>query len=610
MNASNYLPLARKYRPSTFAELCGQGATATALANAIKMGREPHAVIFSGVRGVGKTTSARLYAKALNCKTPVNSEPCNECDSCIAINLGNHEDVMEIDGASNTSVDDIRALRETVSYVAQRSRFKVYIIDEVHMLSQSAFNALLKTLEEPPAHVVFVFATTELQKIPQTIMSRCQIFHLQKLSLLTIRERLTKILIAEKIPHEEKAVVAIAREGHGSMRDALTLLDHAIAVGDGVVSTTALEKIISHVSSSSYLQLLDALVSRNPNTVIETLDSFEDAGINMKDVAEKTAIMARHAFIVRDVGLETLDFKSIGFDDEECRHLSEIALKSGPTDLNRLFRTLAKACLDLDGSEIDRYILENYSLEWCLDPGTLITHKQTAHDSSGDKKAQRSPNSGKSDQTKSLVTDNRITVADIRGSLGSKNNISNETMDAAKPATIETSQPILEKKILEQKTKSSAEPENNHIQPKSLPDTWRSCVEVWKKHNPLQAKKLEDIHPKDYSPQRIELVIPVDSFLSATLLKADEQKKLKDTFAELFGYTNPIIFRAKSADERIESTFSNELPESLASIQLKESSSRKEKITNEARNNPTTQDAIQLFNATIESVEPCLESQE
>ena len=189
-SSNSYIPLARKYRPATFSELAGQDATATALANAIRLGREPHAVIFSGVRGIGKTTSARLYAKALNCDTALSPEPCNHCESCLAITAGNHEDVMEIDGASNTSVDDVRALRETVSYVPQRSRFKVYIIDEVHMLSQSAFNALLKTLEEPPAHVVFIFATTELQKIPQTIMSRCQLFHLQRMGLNTIRERI------------------------------------------------------------------------------------------------------------------------------------------------------------------------------------------------------------------------------------------------------------------------------------------------------------------------------------------------------------------------------------------------------------------------------------
>lgn len=607
MNASNYLPLARKYRPTTFSELCGQGPTSAALANAIKMGREPHAVIFSGVRGVGKTTSARLYAKALNCKQRVDAEPCNQCESCAAINIGNHEDVMEIDGASNTSVDDVRALRETVAYVPQRSRFKVYIIDEVHMLSQSAFNALLKTLEEPPAHVVFVFATTELQKIPQTIMSRCQVFHLQKLSLATIRERLAKILTHENISYEEKAVVAIAREGHGSMRDALTLLDHAIAVGDGNVTTKALEKIISHVSSSSYLQLLEALVARQPNRVIDCLDKLEDSGVNMKDVAEKTAAMARHAFIVRDVGIETIDFKSIGFDDDESRHLTDIALKSGPADLNRIFRTLVKASLDLDGSDIDRYILENYSLEWCLDPGILMTRSPiTEH--LANSTSHTGP--GVTKQPGANVDQNapKITVAGIRQSLntkpnsGGQDNITTEKNHAI-PKQAEPSRKL----EASQTTTSPADAENQKL--KKLPETWRECVEAWKKHNPLQAKKLEDVHPKIYSSQMIELVVPPDSFLSATLLKADEQKKLKQSFVELFGYSAPIVFKAKTVAPGTESASPSALPESLASIQSRENIARKEKVTYDAQNNPITQDAMKLFNATIESVELSSENQ-
>lgn len=600
MSDSNYLPLARKYRPTTFNELCGQGPTTAALANAIQMGREPHAVIFSGVRGVGKTTSARLYAKALNCSQRVGAEPCNNCESCLAINLGNHEDVMEIDGASNTSVDDIRDLRETVSYVSQRSRFKVYIIDEVHMLSQSAFNALLKTLEEPPSHVVFVFATTELQKIPQTIMSRCQVFHLQKLSLQTIRERLTQILITENIAHEEKAVIAVAREGHGSMRDALTLLDHAIAVGDGKVTASALERIISHVSSSSYLKLLDSLVSRNPHQVIECLNKMEDAGLGMKDIAEKTAAMARHAFIVRDVGTETIDFKSIGFDDDECRDLKEVALKAGPADLNRIFRTLAKSSLDLDGSEIDRYVLENYCLEWCLDPGILMTRSAVTNRSSEMlTNSDRAEVRAATQQSESSAS--KLTVAEIRESLGSKTPTASPPASEplksinTKPAQTETSS----RDTVRENSSKKTEPLSKAT---TLPSTWRECVDAWKKHNPLQAKKLEDVHPKAYSPQLIELIVPSDSFLSATLLKADEQKKLKQTFFDLFGYSGSIIFRPKQTETASEHSVTP-LPESVSSIQTRENMARRDQVTHNAQNNPITQDAIKLFNATIESVE-------
>jgi len=599
MTAVSYMPLARKYRPKTFAELCGQGATATALANAIKLGREPHAVIFSGVRGVGKTTSARLYAKALNCSNPKLSEPCNACDSCEAISNGIHEDVMEIDGASNTSVDDVRALRETVSYVPQRSRFKVYIIDEVHMLSQSAFNALLKTLEEPPAHVVFVFATTELQKIPQTIMSRCQVYHLQKLSLNAIRERILQILKEEVIDFEEKAVLAIAREGHGSMRDALTLLDHVIAVGGGKVSVSALERVISYVSSTQFINLLDALVSRNPSTVIESLDQFEDSGVTMTDVAEKTATMARHSFIVRDVGTESVDFKSLGMDDDEVRHLNEIALRAGPADLNRIFRTLAKARLDLDGSEMDRYILENYALEWCLDPGIFLSQMTLIPQKTDPTSSSQRPNSSNFvSSTTTTPAAAKLTMAEIRGSLGSKPQtppLPSQKTDVSTTLTQAPNNQATDSKLVSVV--------DQHLHQKALPASWRECVEEWKRHRPLQAKKLEDAHPVTYSNKLIELVIPADSFLSATLLKADEQKKLRDAFAEMFDYKGPIVFKAKNTDQKNTSSAVAPLPENLATIQQRENLAKREKVTFDAQNNPITQDAMRLFNATIETVE-------
>ena len=590
--SKSYIPLARKYRPATFSELAGQDSTATALANAIKLGREPHAVIFSGVRGIGKTTSARLYAKALNCDTALSPEPCNHCESCLAITQGSHEDVMEIDGASNTGVDDVRALRETVSYVPQRSRFKVYIIDEVHMLSQNAFNALLKTLEEPPSHVVFIFATTELHKIPQTIMSRCQLFHLQRINLNTIRDRIIHILKTENIVYEDKAVVAIAREGHGSMRDALTLLDHVIAFGAGQVSVEALSKIISHVSSTQFLKLLDGLVSRIPNQIITTLDELENTGISMQDVVEKVAALARHAFVVRDVGIENLDFKALGLDDEETRRLAEIALRARPADLNRIFRTLARARTELDGSALDRYIVENYCLEWCLDPGIQFqTTPSQIQQPSGPQKI--------APQTSATTK----TVASIRESLHANPSRSTAPVKATNESPTQNIAPASPSAA----PTVSATPLASDPAPIStarvFPATWRELVDVWKKHKPLQAKRLEDIHPVAFSNSRIELVIPSESFLSAALLKPDEQKKLKDAFTELFGFSGVIQFTAKKSAAESTTQPSETLPETLAVIQQREASERREKIIQESQNNPVTKDALSLFNATIDSIE-------
>lgn len=566
-SSKSYIPLARKYRPATFAELAGQDATATALSNAILLKREPHAVIFSGVRGVGKTTSARLYAKALNCTTSSSPEPCNQCESCKAITQGNHEDVMEIDGASNTSVDDVRALKETISYVPQRSRFKVYIIDEVHMLSQNAFNALLKTLEEPPSHVVFIFATTELHKIPQTIMSRCQLFHLQRLALNTILERIIFILKAENIPFEDKAAFTIAREGHGSMRDALTLLDHVIAVGAGTVSVEALSTIVSHVSSTQFLTLLDGLVRRNSVQIIAVLDELENTGIDMSDVVEKVAATARHAFIIRDVGSESIDFKMLGFDDEETRHLTEISLRAGPMDLNRIFRTLSRARTELDGSALDRYIVENYCLEWCLDPGIMF---QTTADNSTIRQSLNKP-----------------AVTPLKGT------------SAPKVIALETQSALLGETPPERPLPAAAESPVTASLNQGFPSSWRELVDTLKTHKALLAKRLEDVHPIEFSQQRIELVIPTDNFLSVALLKLEEQKKLKSAFAEHFGFTGVITFKPKKSDEQVKASETPALPENIASIQKRETAEHHQQLTTDAQTNPVIMAARKLFDVTL-----------
>jgi hypothetical protein len=333
--------------------------------------------------------------------------------------------------------------------------------------------------------------------------------------------------------------------------------------------------------------------------VIESLDQFEDSGVAMTDVAEKTATMARHSFIIRDVGTENLDFKALGMDDDEVRHLNEIAMRAGPADLNRIFRTLAKARLDLDGSEMDRYILENYALEWCLDPGILLSQTpvlQQKTDSTASNHRNNSPNFAA--PPAATPTAAKLTMAEIRGSLGSKPQslpVTSQRADVSPTLTSTTNNSTNDSKPV------NAADQQSHQ--KTLPASWRECVEEWKKHRPLQAKKLEDAHPVTYSNKLIELVIPADSFLSATLLKADEQKKLRDAFAEMFNYKGPIVFKAKNTDPKNTAEPVGPLPENLATIQQRENLAKREKATFDAQNNPITQDAMRLFNATIETVE-------
>ena len=226
----NYQVSARKHRPLSFAEVSGQPHVVRTLTNAIASGRTAHAYLFSGMRGIGKTTVARILAKALNCERGPTATPCLECESCRAIGRGASFDVLEIDGASSNSVDDVREMRETIKTAPAHGRYRVYIIDEVHMLSTAAFNALLKTLEEPPAHVVFIFATTESHKIPPTILSRCQHFTFRRISRREIVETMKRVAQAEGIAIDERSLSALARAADGSMRDALSLLDQAVAL--------------------------------------------------------------------------------------------------------------------------------------------------------------------------------------------------------------------------------------------------------------------------------------------------------------------------------------------------------------------------------------------
>src|ERR671913_620756 len=261
-----YRVLARKYRPQTFAELIGQDAMVKTLANAIERGRIAHAFLLTGVRGVGKTSTARLVAKALNCVGPDGQggptiEPCGVCEPCVAIAEGRHIDVIEMDAASHTGVDDVREIIEAVRYASVSARYKIYIIDEVHMLSKNAFNALLKTLEEPPEHVKFLFATTEVNKVPVTVLSRCQRFDLRRIPAEKLAEHFAHVSAAEAVEIEPEALAMIARAAEGSARDGLSILDQAIAHGAGGVTADQVRSMLGLSDRGAVRRLLGLLLA-------------------------------------------------------------------------------------------------------------------------------------------------------------------------------------------------------------------------------------------------------------------------------------------------------------------------------------------------------------
>jgi DNA polymerase-3 subunit gamma/tau len=285
----SYQVLARKWRPRNFGEMVGQEHVLRALINALDHDRLHHAFLFTGTRGVGKTTIARILAKSLNCEKGMGSRPCGECSACLEIDAGRFVDLIEVDAASRTGVDDTRELLDNVQYAPSRGRYKVYLIDEVHMLSKSAFNALLKTLEEPPPHVKFLLATTDPQKIPVTVLSRCLQFNLKRLPESLIAGRITQILDAEKIGYEKPAVDLLAHAADGSLRDGLSLLDQSIAFGGGEVKDADVRSMLGTIERTHVKSLLEALASRNGAAVLKAVAQMDerapDYGLVLDDLA-------------------------------------------------------------------------------------------------------------------------------------------------------------------------------------------------------------------------------------------------------------------------------------------------------------------------------------
>ncbi len=295
----SYLVFARKYRPQTFDEVVQQDHVTQTLANAIEAGRVAHALLFAGPRGTGKTTVARVLAKAMNCEQGPTRTPCNDCRSCREITAGNAADVFEIDGASNNSVDQIRELRDNVRYMPVHSRFKIYIIDEVHMLSLAAFNALLKTLEEPPAHILFMFATTELHKIPITILSRCQRHDLRRIDAQAVAGHLTHICQEEEVQVDEACLTLIAQEAGGSMRDALSLLDHVLSCAQGAVTVGKIGDLLGIVDRNHLFELSKAVLDRDINAVLHCIDAVWRKGYEIKRYYMDLTAHFHHLTIVR-----------------------------------------------------------------------------------------------------------------------------------------------------------------------------------------------------------------------------------------------------------------------------------------------------------------------
>ena len=354
----DYQVSARKYRPGTFDDVIGQPHVVQTLVNSITTKRIAQAYLFSGSRGVGKTTVARILAKALNCEAGPTGTPCGTCSNCLEIAQGTSVDVMEIDGASNTSVDDVREIRENVKFAAFRGKYRVYIIDEVHMLSNSAFNALLKTLEEPPPHVGFIFATTEIHKIPATILSRCQHYNFRRIARTEIVERLRHVVNQDQIVIEERSLMALARASEGSMRDGLSLLDQAVAFGGKTIVHTDLEALLGAVPQELVRAMIQAITTQKSAEALRVLAQLLDQGHDLRAYCAEVVEYLRNMLVVSVVPSPQEQQGLIEAAAEDLAQMAADAKAFSPEQLQELFAIFTQAEDSLRLSAHPRFVLE------------------------------------------------------------------------------------------------------------------------------------------------------------------------------------------------------------------------------------------------------------
>ena len=432
-----YQVSARKFRPGTFEELIGQPHVVQTLRNAIQRQQVAHAYLFSGMRGVGKTTAARILAKALNCEKGPTPEPCGQCESCLEIARGTSVDVIEIDGASNTGVDDVRELRENVKFSPFRGTYRIYIIDEVHMLSNSAFNALLKTLEEPPPHAVFIFATTEVHKIPPTITSRCQHFNFRRIPRREIIARLQEVVKHVDVEIGERSLGAMARASEGSMRDALSLLDQAVAFGGKTITEQDVDEMLGAVPDELVGRIVQTVVTRDPAAAVALVGEVVDHGYDLRAYCGAVVERMRHLMIAAVVpGFEQAQ-GLMDLPDEDVKQLLVEAKSFSVEQLQEVFQLFAQAEDRLRATAHPRFVFEVAAVRAArlLQPGAQVS--RSAETVSEPKPAPSAPL--RTGPSTSATLPSTSTSATLRtGRTGPSSSVARQESSSAPPGRRET----------------------------------------------------------------------------------------------------------------------------------------------------------------------------
>lgn len=567
----SYLVLARKWRPQLFDDLVGQEHVSQTLKNAIITDRVHHAFLFTGARGVGKTSAARIFAKALNCEQGITTTPCGTCSSCVEITSGQGIDVLEIDGASHNGVDDIRELRDAVRYLPSRGRFKIVIIDEVHMLSNSAFNALLKTLEEPPAHVKFIFATTEPHKIPVTILSRCQRFDFKKISIAAVQTRLHAIAAAEGITISAVGLAALARHGGGSMRDALSAFDQVIACCGNEVADEPVQQILGQVSSQLLLDTLTAIVEGNPRALLTLVAQVDALGHSFRQFCQQLVVLVRGLVILKVIAEpgELLDVS-----EGELTELRRLAEPRPLDEFQRILAFLLRTEAELATSSYPRLTMEVAvvklaTLPTGIDVATLIGRLESL------------------EKTLLARVDHDAAAPVATPAVGQGHAAAPRPVSGNSDIDLPPEPPPLPEEPDEKKPDAQSAGEQHA-------GNWAGLVEfVRNRRRPRISSLLEQASLLTLELPLLRIALPVKFFDFAD---SEVQQNLQALAAEYFSAPVKI--------EMIKGANGEHQPQSLHEERERQESDRQRKLRENALEHPLVKSALEIFGGNVEKVTP------
>lgn len=573
----SYLVLARKWRPQVFEDVIGQRPITQTLQNAISQKRVAHAFLFTGARGVGKTSTARILAKALNCETGPSINPCNQCKTCHEISSGTSMDVIEIDGASNRGIDEIRELRENVRYTPAKSRHKIFIIDEVHMLTREAFNALLKTLEEPPPHIIFIFATTEPHKIPSTILSRCQRYDFKRIPLKEIVESLKRITEEEKVQISQRGLLYLARESEGSMRDAQSLLDQVISYAGKEIRDEDIVEVLGLVDQKILYDTLEAIADRDAGRCMDVVEQVYLYGYDVQHFCRELLHSLRNLILMK---VSQHPGHLIELPEEELQVLRKLAERFPFDHLNHLFNLLLKGEEEVAQSTFPRTMLEMTLIRMAtLRP--VLAIEDILKKLEGLERTRPPSNVQPVDRERPAHEKRK------------------EFKEARPPK--EPKEPQRDEAPSSKKTENSADSQDPDNSPgeesggesqKAREETWKELVSFTRTRNPVLGAFLAFGDLVQLNEEKIEIGFEKDSFHYERMLEAENRSQLEKICRDYLAKEAKLVISPMGQRVKSKGRVALDIAESAENGQGKQLKKGQE-------GNPLIQETLRLFNGRI-----------